>query len=114
MARVVIAVRNLYQSLVPALVLPIEPVADTHLHGLIFLELGRRNFLQRFNFVSQVVGGKNAQPHRLKNDFGKFVAVFRLAVADEFYFWNDAGTVCAGDVVTDLPFEVMVFAERSF
>jgi hypothetical protein len=36
----VIAVRNLYQSLVPALVLPIEPVADTRLHGLIYRQRG--------------------------------------------------------------------------
>ena len=35
-----VAVRNLYQSLVPALVLPIEPVADARLHGLIYRQRG--------------------------------------------------------------------------
>jgi hypothetical protein len=36
----VIAVRNLYQSLVPALVLPVEPVADTRLHGMVYRQRG--------------------------------------------------------------------------
>ena len=35
-----VAVRSLYQSLVPALVQPVEPVADTHLHGLVYRQRG--------------------------------------------------------------------------
>ncbi len=35
-----VAVRSLYQSLVPALVLPVEPVADTRLHGLVYRQRG--------------------------------------------------------------------------
>jgi len=32
----IIAVRSLYQSVVPALVLPVEPVTETGLHGLVY------------------------------------------------------------------------------
>lgn len=36
----VIAIHNLYQSVVPALVMPVEPVADNHLHGLVYRQNG--------------------------------------------------------------------------
>jgi hypothetical protein len=35
-----VAVRSLYQSLVPALVLPVEPVSENRLHGLVFRNKG--------------------------------------------------------------------------
>ena len=85
-----------------------------HLHSLAFFKLTRLNFFQHFDFANQFVGGKNSQSHGFKNNFGKFMAVFGFAVAAEFYFGNDGRAVCAGDVVADLPFEIMLLAERNF
>src|SRR5665213_669475 len=42
------------------------------------------------------------------------MAIFRLAIADESYFRNDAGTVRVRNIVANLPFEIKFFIQQSF